>query len=327
MRTGWLALGMMLACGGARGPGPVMDAGTDEPAPSEPRCTMCDGFVEETGEPPASTPDGAPAARPAPDRAPRARSVSGASIKGHVEVPGSGDAHSTAVARTVVYLGSDASLDGEPPRVDHVSICQKNKSFVPNFEVVSRTTTIEFPNWDEYDHNVFSRSKAAPAFDLDRYPKGMSKSRMFDKVGVVQVFCNIHPQMRAIILVTPNVYFTRVDAQGDFELAGVPPGHYRVVAWSERCEERQQEVDVTAAGAQGLSFKLEESRAAAMENAPPKRDADYGVERGLGVKREKLNLPVVPDVHPAVDPPPSSTPPPASPTATTPDAAPKPKPR
>ena len=47
--------------------------------------------------------------------------------------------------------------------------------------------------------------------------------------------------------------------------------------------------------------KLAESRASALENSPPKRE-EYGVERGLGVKREKLNLPVVPDAHPARGP-------------------------
>lgn len=56
---------------------------------------------------------------------------------------------------------------------------------------------MEFPNWDNFRHNVFSKSKAAPPFDLERYPYGESKSYQFTKLGVVQIFCNIHPNMRA----------------------------------------------------------------------------------------------------------------------------------
>lgn len=151
----------------------------------------------------------------------------------------------------------------------------------------------------------FSRSKAAPAFDLDRYPKGQSKSRVFEKVGVVQIFCNIHPQMRAMIYVTPNRYFTRADADGKFEMANIPAGNYEIIAWHERCGEQRQTVIVNDKGASDISMTLEESRQQIIANDLPTREKEYGVERGLGVKREKLNLPVVKESHPARDGPPN----------------------
>src|SRR5688572_20934413 len=164
---------------------------------------------------PTTQPTTAPATQPA-----------GLTLRGRVSVSAGWALHKPDLTRVVVYLASDSVLDAFPHSIDRAIVIQKNKSFIPSFTIVPRGTEVEFPNWDSFDHNVFSRSKAAPAFDLDRYPQGQSKSRVFEKVGVVQVFCNIHPQMRAIIFVTPNRYFTRADADGKFAIRGVPPGQY-----------------------------------------------------------------------------------------------------
>jgi plastocyanin len=225
----------------------------------------------------------------------------GVSVQGRVNLSGGLSLQKSDLTRVVVYLASDPRLDAVPSGIDHATVAQKNKSFVPNFTVVPRGTNVEFPNFDSFDHNVFSRSKAAPAFDLDRYPKGQSKTRTFDKVGVVQVFCNIHPSMRAIIFVTPNVYFTRADRDGAFELNDVPPGKYDLVIWQERCGEMHSAVDVGPDGLAAVSVTLSENRDNVIANHPPSHDAGYGIERGLGVKREHLDLPVVTDSHPAID--------------------------
>jgi plastocyanin len=224
-------------------------------------------------------------------------------VRGSVSISGKLDLQKPDLSKVVVYLASDTTLDATGPAVDHATVAQKNKAFVPRFTVVCRGTVVEFPNWDDFDHNVFSRSKAAPAFDLDRYPRGQSKSRTFDKVGVIQIFCNIHPQMRAVILVVPNRYFAPADADGKFELKDVPPGKYEIVAWHERCSEQKQSLDVGKDPVEQIKLTLEESRSSIIESAPAHNDEGYGIERGLGVKREKLNLPVVPDSHPAKDQP------------------------
>jgi hypothetical protein len=126
---------------------------------------------------------------------------------------------------------------------------------------------------------------------------------VFEKTGVVQVFCNIHPKMRALIYVTPNVCFTRADAEGRFEMTNVPPGEYEICAWHERCGELKQPVTVSNDPGAEILFTLEENRDNIMKNNAPRRDDGYGVERGLGVKREELGLPVVEEAHPAIDPP------------------------
>jgi plastocyanin len=226
----------------------------------------------------------------------------GVTIHGRVNVANSWTLQKPDLSRVVVYLASDPVLDAAPRPAGHATVAQKNKAFSPNFSVIPKGTDVEFPNWDNFDHNVFSCSKAAPAFDLDRYPKGQSKTRTFEKVGVVQVFCNIHPSMRAIIFVTPNIYFTRADAQGNFQLTNVPPGKYQIVAWQERCGDQDQPIVVNTSGNADVTFTLEENRQSILANNPPQRGAGYGVERGLGVKHDRLDLPVVKESHAALDP-------------------------
>jgi plastocyanin len=248
--------------------------------------------------------DVAPATRPATPATtastqPASTRPAGVILRGKVSIDAGWTLQKPDLSRVVVYLSSDSILDARPWSVEHATIAQKNKAFIPNFLVVPRGTNVEFPNWDDFDHNVFSRSKAAPAFDLDRYPRGMSKTRTFDKLGVVQVFCNIHPAMRAIIYVTPNQFFARPDADGNFEIQGVPPGNFELTAWHERCEEQRQPLVVTAGQPGEVSITLKESRGRALATENDRRASYGGVERGLGIKRERLNLPVVTDSHPA----------------------------
>lgn len=221
------------------------------------------------------------------------------SVSGRVNIASGLDLQKPDLSRVVVYAASDPILDAFGPAPGQPEVAQRNKSFVPNFLAIQCGTAVEFPNWDRFDHNVFSRSKAAPAFDLDRYSYGQSKTRVFDKVGVVQVFCNIHPSMRAIIFVAPNRFFTRADSQGHFELVGLPAGKYQIVAWQDRCAEERQTIELGSAPGAEISFSLGESRRNILANDPPERRGGYGVDRGLGIKREPLNLPVVKDSHPA----------------------------
>ena len=81
-----------------------------------------------------------------------------------------------------------------------------------------------FPNGDPFLHNVFSQSTARK-FDLGSFKKGETKDKEFPNAGVVDVYCNIHPEMAATILVLPNNRHTRAAADGSFVIDGVPAGH------------------------------------------------------------------------------------------------------
>src|SRR5919108_3569268 len=136
-------------------------------------------------------------------------------------------------ANVVLYL-DDASLRATDSQPDPVPVMrQHDEHFIPHVLPIRVGTTVAFPNDDPIYHNVFSLSRAR-TFDLGRYPRGESKSLRFGSIGVVQVFCHIHADMSAYILVLPNRYFVTPDSSGHFTIDGVPPGEYRFVAWHER---------------------------------------------------------------------------------------------
>lgn len=144
----------------------------------------------------------------------------------------------------VVYFESvpDAPQPSGPAGVRPV-MRQEGITFLPHVLAVPRGTTVEFPNADPIFHNVFSLSKAA-SFDLGRYPRGSSKSVRLDKPGIVRVFCHIHSDMSGIIMVLESRYFATPDPEGRFEIDGVPPGEYRVVAWHERARPQSRAVRI-----------------------------------------------------------------------------------
>ena len=135
----------------------------------------------------------------------------------------------------VVYL-KDAAFAGPLPAM-RAQIRQEQESFSPRVVAITRGSTVEFPNFDPYFHNVFSLSGAA-TFDLGRYPDGQSRARQFTKPGIVKVYCHLHSQMSATVVVLDHPYFVTPDADGQFSLANVPPGDYTLVGWHERVGER-----------------------------------------------------------------------------------------
>ena len=88
----------------------------------------------------------------------------------------------------------------------------------------------------------FSQSPSRK-FDLGSFKKGETKDKSFPNPGVVDVYCNIHPEMAATILVLPNRHYTRT-ANGTFELTDVPPGSWKLFAYTKRAT-KPASVDIT----------------------------------------------------------------------------------
>ena len=148
------------------------------------------------------------------------------------------------LSNVVIYFESAPGLEGASARASaHPLMRQEGLTFVPHVLAVPRGSTIDFPNGDAIFHNVFSLSKAA-SFDLGRYPKGASKSVRFDTPGLVKVFCHIHSDMSAVIVVLDNPFFAVPDAAGHYAIDGVPPGTYRVMAWHERARPLERTIRI-----------------------------------------------------------------------------------
>jgi plastocyanin len=139
---------------------------------------------------------------------------------------------------------------------DTVEMATENKQFVPHLLVLARGSTVAFPNHDPFNHNVFSLSPEG-AFDLGLYGRGGAKRMSFDRAGVIRVFCNVHAQMRGLVVVQETALFTQPGADGAFRLEQVPPGEYVLHAWHERAAEITLPIRVTAAASQPVAVSLD----------------------------------------------------------------------
>ncbi len=169
-------------------------------------------------------------------------------VRGRVEVMGAGSAgkrrHGT-ISPTVVWLtpitatgaGGEATapnLPGTPPAspAQNPRLVQKNKSFEPHILVVPAGSMVEFPNHDPFFHNVFSLFEGK-RFDLGLYEAGTSRMVRFDRPGISYIFCNIHPEMSAIVITMATPLYAISNGDGQLSLAGVPYGRYLLHVWSE----------------------------------------------------------------------------------------------
>ena len=124
---------------------------------------------------------------------------------------------------------------------------QQGSRFDPELIVVPTGSSVQFPNFDPIFHNVFSLS-GAKKFDLGYYPAGQTRIVKFDEPGVVQVYCHLHPNMYAAIVVVPNRWYAKPGDDGTFAFHDVPPGTYRLVAWHINAGFFRREVHVAATG-------------------------------------------------------------------------------
>lgn len=148
--------------------------------------------------------------------------------------------------RAVVYLEGDPLSRGEyrPPE-KHPVLDQRNLQFHPEVLAILVGTTVDFPNRDNLFHNVFSYSRPKE-FDLGRYPKDDSRSVLFDRPGLVRVYCDIHADMYATIVVLPHPFFATPDDEGAYTIRRVPEGRYTLVFWIDRNVVERRSVVVQA---------------------------------------------------------------------------------
>ena len=149
-------------------------------------------------------------------------------IRGAIAVSRDGAMVANRAGVLVYVVGFD-----EAPPLQMAEIQQRGKRFTPPLLGITAGQRVSFPNGDPFYHNVFSPSLVRQ-FDVGQYRTGETRSRVFPKSGVVDVYCNIHPQMSATILVLPNRRFAMTAGDGSFTIYGVPAGRWKVYAYSRR---------------------------------------------------------------------------------------------
>ncbi|HUI40907.1 MAG TPA: carboxypeptidase regulatory-like domain-containing protein [Terriglobia bacterium] len=165
----------------------------------------------------------------------------GVTVTGHVSlVPAAKRARAPAAhAGAVVWLTplDQPEAYRTSPRPDPAGrfrLLQKDKRFTPHILVVPAGAVVEFPNDDPFFHNVFSLFNGK-RFDLGLYEAGATRTVTFSAPGICYIFCNIHPEMSAVVVVTRTPYHAVSGAAGDFAIVNVPPGRYKLNVWDEHC--------------------------------------------------------------------------------------------
>ena len=133
----------------------------------------------------------------------------------------------------VVWLERLGHVVPPAPPAQPAVMLQQNKMFTPHVLAIEVGGSVRFPNLDPIFHNAFSNFNGQ-IFDVGLYKPGSSRTVPFRSEGIVRVFCNIHPQMSAVIAVLPTPYFAVSDKSGAFEIANVPPGEYSFHVFHER---------------------------------------------------------------------------------------------
>jgi plastocyanin len=110
---------------------------------------------------------------------------------------------------------------------------QRNKTFSPRLLAVAPGSTVAFPNFDSFYHNVFSTSATQP-FDLGLFKEGKSREMKLDKKGLIRLGCNVHANMAAFIFVIDAPHYVPVDGAKEFVFRSLEPGKYKALVWSER---------------------------------------------------------------------------------------------
>ncbi len=115
---------------------------------------------------------------------------------------------------------------------------QREKRFVPHVMAIQAGTEVDFPNHDPFFHNVFSVFDGK-TFDLGLYANGESRPVRFNRPGISYIYCNIHPQMSAVIVTVETPYFAVSASDGNYSIKNVPAGSYELHLWHERCDREQ----------------------------------------------------------------------------------------
>ena len=158
-----------------------------------------------------------------------------APVTGQVELT---DSREPSVRRDKNYSGVVVWLEplgraAPLPRPAIHTIVQKGKRFTPHVLPIPVGSTVDFPNFDPIFHNAFSNFAGQP-FDTGLYRPGTTQKVQFRREGIVRVFCNIHSNMSAVIIVLKTPYYAVSKFDGSFRIDSVPVGDYKLNVWHER---------------------------------------------------------------------------------------------
>lgn len=170
----------------------------------------------------------------------------------------------TSERDVVVYLVPKTPAKITPPATP-VPVLQKQLNYEPHVVAVVTGTKVAFRNEDRIKHNVWCKDTGAE-IDTDA-AAAETVEKVYDKAGVKNVTCRLHPDMSMYVVVLDTPYFTtcaidRTEVNGEkvytttYKIADVPPGEYTLKTWNKKLGALEQAVTVEAGKPVNLDIEL-----------------------------------------------------------------------
>jgi plastocyanin len=135
-----------------------------------------------------------------------------------------------ADGRGVVILETKSKLKVPKQSAKAIQIFQRELQFDPSHSVVMVGSTVTFINDDREVHNIFSKS-SGNQFNLGAMAAGAAREIKLETPGPVILRCNLHKDMMGTLFVVPNGYYTRPNANGEYQFDSVKSQEYILEFW------------------------------------------------------------------------------------------------
>lgn len=131
-------------------------------------------------------------------------------------------------------------------KVPKQKLDQKSCVFVPHVLAAPANTAVDVVNSDKALHNVRAQEGENRLMNYAMPIPGHVVPTRLNKQGIFKVSCDVHPWMRAWLLVLPTAAYAITDENGAYRIEGVPAGKHKVRIWHERLGEKDAEIEIVA---------------------------------------------------------------------------------
>lgn len=158
-----------------------------------------------------------------------------------------------------VYVYIKEGLEGQSFAVPSTPVVldQKGCRYEPHVLALMAGETLRVGNSDPTMHNIHAQPNAPsnPEWNLSQGPKAAAIDKTFhDPEVMMPIKCNQHPWMKAYVNVAGSPFYAVSDADGNFQIAGLPPGNYTIAAVHEALGEQTQKVSIGAKETKTVDF-------------------------------------------------------------------------
>lgn len=131
-----------------------------------------------------------------------------------------------------------------------------NCRFVPHVQAASVGQWLVIKNSDPILHAAHAYfENGQPQFNIGLFP-GRVRRKPLISPGIVNILCEIHPWMKAFVVVTEHPYHGVTDIFGEYEIRDVPQGSYLLKVWHETLGTQEKQVEVKSGSVSEVEFIL-----------------------------------------------------------------------